>query len=85
MKNPFPVVFETDSCAPQKDPRLHDRRPVCLRVAVADKSGMAEGQVLDLSPRGCGLRLKKRLLRAALHEVVIADNIPRAWENDSGL
>lgn len=63
MKNPFPVVFETDSCAPQKDPRLHDRRPVCLRVAVADKSGMAEGQVLDLSLRGCGLRLKKRLLR----------------------
>jgi hypothetical protein len=63
MKNLFPVVFETDSCAPQKDPRLHDRRPVCLRVAVADKSGMAEGQVLDLSPRGCGLRLKKRLLR----------------------
>lgn len=63
MKNPFPVAFETDRCAPQKDPRLHDRRPVCLRVAVADKSGMAEGQVLDLSLRGCGLRLKKRLLR----------------------
>ena len=63
MKNALPVVFEPDSCAPQKDPRLHDRRPVSLRVAVVDKSGMAEGQVLDLSLCGCGLRLKKRLLR----------------------
>lgn len=63
MKNPFPVVLETDRSMPQKDPRLYDRRPVSLRVAVADKSGMAEGQVLDLSLHGCGLRLKKRLMR----------------------
>ena len=63
MENVLPTVFETDQCAPQKDPRLHDRRPVSLRVAVADKSGMAEGEVLDLSLRGCGLHLKKRLVR----------------------
>jgi PilZ domain len=63
VENVLPTVFETDRCAPQKDPRLHDRRPVCLRVAVADKSGMAEGEVLDLSLRGCGLCLKKRLVR----------------------
>ena len=63
MENVLHTVFETDRCAPQKDPRVHDRRSVCLRVAVADKSGMAKGEVLDLSLRGCGLRLKKRLVR----------------------
>ncbi len=63
MENALPTVLETDNCAPQKDPRLHDRRSVCLRVAVADKSGMAEGQVHNLSLCGCGLRLKKRLIR----------------------
>ena len=63
MENVLHTVFETDRCAPQNDPRLHDRRSVCLRVAVADKSGMAKGEVLDLSLRGCGLRLKKRLIR----------------------
>lgn len=63
MENVLHTAFETDSCAPQKDPRLHNRRSVCLHVAVADKSGMAKGEVLDLSLRGCGLRLKKRLVR----------------------
>ena len=63
MENVLHTIFGTDSDAAQKDPRLHDRRSVCLRVAAADKSGMAEGQVLDLSLRGCGLRLSKRLVR----------------------
>jgi len=63
MEHARPIEFDRDSCAPPKDPRRHDRRPVSLCVAVADKSGMAEGQVLDLSPRGCGLRLKKSLMR----------------------
>lgn len=63
MDTALPVAFGIDSCTPQKDPRLHDRRSVSLRVAVADKSGMAEGQVLDLSLRGCGLRLEKHLVR----------------------
>ena len=54
MENVFHTVFETNGCAPQKDPRLHDRRSVCLRVAVADKSGMTKGEVLDLCLRGCG-------------------------------
>jgi hypothetical protein len=63
MEHALPVVFDPDCCTPQKDPRRHDRRPVNLRIVVADKSGMAEGQVLDLSPRGCGLRLRKRLMR----------------------
>jgi len=63
MEHAPPVVFEPDCCTPQKDPRRHDRRPVNLRIVVADKSGIAEGQVLDLFPRGYGLRLRKRLMR----------------------
>ncbi len=39
MENVPHTVFEIDRLTPQKDPRLHDRRSVCLRVAVADKSG----------------------------------------------
>lgn len=62
-KNALPVVFEPGCYAPQKGPRRHDPRPVSLHVVVADKSGLAKGQVLELSPRGCGLRLRKRLMR----------------------
>ena len=62
MKNGLPVESQSGSSAPQKDLRRHDRTPVSLRVVVADKSGLAEGQVLDLSPRGCRLRLNKRLM-----------------------
>ena len=63
MENAFPVVFESDCRSLQKDLRRHDRRPVNFRVAVADKSGITEGQILNLSLSGCGLRLRKRLMR----------------------
>jgi len=63
MENALSSVVEINRCAPQKNPRRHERRPICLRVAVADKSGMAEGQILNLSLRGCGLRVGKRLMR----------------------
>ena len=63
MENVIHTTFGNASYAPQKDPRQHDRRSVRLRVAAADKSGMVEGEVLDLSFRGCGLRLNKRLVR----------------------
>ena len=63
MENTLPVMSEPGCAAPRKDPRRHDRRPVSLRVVVGDKSGLAEGHVLNLSARGCGLRLKKQLLR----------------------
>ena len=45
MENVLPVVFEPHCCAPKKDPRWHDRKPVSLRITVADTSGMAEGQI----------------------------------------
>jgi hypothetical protein len=58
MKIALPVEAQSGSSTPQKDLRRHDRKPVSLRVVVADKSGLAEGQILDLSPRGGRLRLK---------------------------
>ena len=63
MENTFPVVLKPDCGSSQKDLRRKDRRPVNLRVVVADKSGMIEGKVLNLSLCGCGLRLKSRLVR----------------------
>jgi len=32
-----------------------------LRVIISDKLGLASGEVTDISPGGCGLRLTKRL------------------------
>ena len=63
MENTLPLISESGYDAPRKDRRQYDRKSLSLRIVVADKSGLGEGQVLDLSPRGCGLRLKKRLLR----------------------
>lgn len=62
-ENALPVDSQSGSSALQKDLCRHDRKPVSFRVVVADKSGLAEGQVLDLYPRGCRLRPKKRLMR----------------------
>jgi hypothetical protein len=54
MEHALAVVFEPDCCTPQKDLRRHARRPVNFPIIVGDKSGIAKGQVLDLSPVGVG-------------------------------
>jgi len=59
MENGLPVVFEPRCCAPKKDPRRHDRKPVSLHITVTDTSGMAEGQTFNLSIGGCGLHPEK--------------------------
>src|SRR5262245_29025183 len=41
--------------------RAEQRKPVCLRTVIADKSGLATGQMNDLSERGCRLGLFKTL------------------------
>jgi hypothetical protein len=63
MENILPVVHKSDCGLPKNDLRRQDRRPVHLRVVVADKSGMVEGKILNLSLWGCGLCLKHRLVR----------------------
>jgi hypothetical protein len=36
---------------------------MALRIIIADKAGLANGQVIDMTTRGCGLRLTKSLTR----------------------
>ncbi len=43
------------------DLRRDARQVVGLRAIVADKLGLASGEVTNISPGGCGLRLTKRL------------------------
>jgi hypothetical protein len=35
---------------------------MALRVIVADKAGLASGQLIDMTAKGCGLRLTKPLM-----------------------
>lgn len=63
MENVVPVAHKSDCSVPQKDLRRHDRRPVNFCVVVADKSGMVEGKILNMSLCGCGLHLKHRLVQ----------------------
>jgi PilZ domain-containing protein len=41
--------------------RRYMREVVNLRMIVADKTGLASGHVIDITLRGCGLRLTKPL------------------------
>jgi hypothetical protein len=36
---------------------------VALRIIAADKAGLARGQVIDMTPKGCGLLLTRPLTR----------------------
>jgi hypothetical protein len=43
----------------RRDPRRSERgEGVALRIIVADKAGLANGRVIDMTTRGCGLRLE---------------------------
>lgn len=54
MKSSLPVL---------PDFRRDTRKVVRLRTTVADKLGLANGEVMNISHGGCGLRLTKRLTR----------------------
>jgi hypothetical protein len=57
-------VFSEEGCQEQRrDPRRSVREGVALRITVVDKAGLASGQVIDMTMRGCGLRLTKPLTR----------------------
>ena len=59
----LPVRSEQESQLHAIDPRRDARQVVGLRAIVADKLGRASGEVTNISPGGCGLRLTKRLRR----------------------
>ena len=63
MEGTVPVLSEQDRHVQRRDPRRYVREIVDLCMIVADKAGLASGQVIDMTTRGCGLRLTKPLRR----------------------
>ena len=57
MELTLPVFSEQDRFVPRVDLRRYMREAVNLRIILEDKRGFASGQVIDLTTRGCGLRL----------------------------
>ena len=57
MELTLPVFPEQNYFVPRMDLRRYVRKAVNLRIILADKGGLASGEVIDLMTRGCGLRL----------------------------
>jgi hypothetical protein len=63
MELTVPILSEQDRHVPRWDPRQSHRAVVDFRMIATDKAGLAGGQVIDITTRGCGLRLTKPLRR----------------------
>lgn len=63
MESTLPASFERGHQEQRSNPRRSVRGGVALRMIVADKAGLASGQVVDMTTRGCGLCLSKPLTR----------------------
>jgi PilZ domain len=75
MEVTVPILSDQGQQEQRREPRQSVRAGVALRVIVADKAGLASGQVIDMTARGCGLRLMKPLTRAQyLTLMVYPDN-----------
>ncbi|MGH7218976.1 MAG: hypothetical protein ACREI1_01425, partial [Nitrospiraceae bacterium] len=61
MQVTLPARSEQECQIHAIDPRRDVRKVVGLRAIIADKLGLACGEVTNISPGGCGLRLTKRL------------------------
>lgn len=61
MEFTLPVFSKQDHQEQRREPRRSVRGVVDCRMIVADKAGLASGQVIDMTPWGCGLRLTKPL------------------------
>ena len=63
MELTVPMLSEQDRHVQRMNLRRYVREVVNLRMIAADKAGLASGQVIDITTRGCGLRLTKPLTR----------------------
>jgi PilZ domain-containing protein len=61
MEVTMPVLSERNCPVHEMEPRRDVRKVVELRMVVVDNVGLASGEVTNISPGGCGLRLMKRL------------------------
>ena len=61
MEETVPMLSEQDRHEQRMNLRRYVREVVNLRMIAADKVELAKGQVIDITIRGCGLRLTKPL------------------------
>jgi hypothetical protein len=61
MEETILMLSEQDRHEQRMNLRRYVREVVNLRMIAADKAGLAGGQVIDITIRGCGLRLTKPL------------------------
>jgi hypothetical protein len=85
MELTVPMLSERDLPVLWRDLRRDVRAVVDFRMIVADKAGLASGQVIDMTTRGCGLRLTKPLKPGQyLTLMVYPDGGPAAVPCDVG-
>ena len=63
MTATLPLLSERDRDEQLMNRRRSARVLVGFRIIIADKAGLTYGQVIDMTTRGCGLRLTKPLRR----------------------
>jgi PilZ domain len=61
MEETVLMLSEQDRHEQRRNLRLYVREVVNFHMIAADKVGLASGQVIDITIRGCGLRLTKPL------------------------
>ena len=74
MKVTSPALSEQECQLHEIDLRRDARKVVGLCTIVTDKLGLARGEVTNISPGGCGLRLTKRLRRGQYITLLVYPN-----------
>jgi hypothetical protein len=74
MQVTLPALSEQECQLHEIDLRRDARKVVGLCTIVADKLGLARGEVTNISPGGCGLRLTKRLRRGQYITLMVYPN-----------
>ena len=74
MQVTLPAHSEHEGQPHERDPRRDARTVVGLHAIVRDKLGLASGEVTNISPGGCGLRLTKRLRRGQYITLMVYPN-----------
>jgi len=74
MQVTLPARSEQECQLHAIDPRRDARKVVGLRAIIADKLGLASGEVTNISSGGCGLRLTKRLWRGQYISLLVYPN-----------
>jgi hypothetical protein len=74
MKVTLPARSDQESQLHERDPRRDARKVVGLHAIIADKLGLASGEVTNISPGGCGLRFTKLLRRGQYITLMVYPN-----------